>query len=132
MDKYLQIRELSEQLQSQVRASQDMREQLESIDNNRRLSSLILTCQVFEKRFRDEDMEIRVVHALNARFPELALNVADIQVAHRLQSDAKVYVKFLKRRTRDRVFDCRFQRQGGAAASGNPSGRRDAAGIRLR
>ena len=109
MEKDLRISALSEQLESQMKVNASLQEQIESIDNNRRLSSLILTCREFERRSKNEDVEAMVVQALNRRFPQLSLSETDIQVAHRLQNESKLYVKFVKRHTRDRVFDCRFE-----------------------
>lgn len=129
MDKELQVKKLSEQLETQMRINSELHKQVESIDANCRLSSLILTCSEFEMRYPNEDIEKRVVELLNRRFGDLGLTTADIQVAHRLQRDSKVIVKFIKRRVRDAVYDGRFElaRRGaeaGAGARGGTGGRR--------
>ena len=62
---------------------------------------------------------------VNKRLPDLDLVVGDIQVAHRLQSNNKIIVKFLKRRVRETVFERRFElftRSGGGEARDGPAG----------
>ena len=121
MDKDLEIKRLSAAVATQERENADLRERLEGIDLNRRLSSLILTCDDFGPRAQNEDIEARVVQVLKNRFPDLLLTVADIQVAHRLQNNSKVIVKFLKRRVRDDVFERRFSLLDRRAAPRRPA-----------
>ena len=87
---------------------------------NSRLSSLILTCSDFGTRTPNEDIEKKVVEVLNKRFGNLHLAVADIQAAHRLQSDDKVIVKFGKRQIRDSIYDGRFDINRRAGRAGDP------------
>ena len=108
MDKDVELRNLGEQLTRQMQDNAELQAQIENIDLNRRLSSLILTCGDFGPRLAGEDIEQKVVSVLSARIPELNLSVSDIHVAHRLQRDDKVIVKFLKRNLRDKIYDARF------------------------
>ena len=108
MDRDHAVRQLEEQLATQTRLNADLQAQVESIDLNRRLSSLILTCDEFGQRKMNEDMEGKVVSLLNERIQGLSLTITDIHAAHRLQRDDKVIVKFARRSVRDRVFEARF------------------------
>ena len=108
MDKDSEIRNLGQQLTHQLQVNAELQAQVESIDLNRRLSSLILTCDDFGTRRLNEDIEVKVVSVLNDRIAGLNLATSDIQVAHRLQRDDKVVVKFVKRSLRDKVYDARF------------------------
>ena len=87
----------------------ELREKMDSIDMNRRLSSLILTCEEFGQRTPDEDIESTTVRVLNKRFSDLKLTTADIQAAHRLQGRGKVIVRFMKRSVRDELYERRFE-----------------------
>ena len=49
MDRECEMKRLSEQLETQVKTNNDLQTQIESIDLNGRMSSLILTCSDFEK-----------------------------------------------------------------------------------
>ena len=124
MDREVEMKGLRERLESQIKVNSELQQQVESIDANRRLSSLILTCSEFETRQPNEDIERRVVDLLNRRFGDVRLTIADIQVAHRLQTDSKVIVKFVKRRVRDDLYDRRFElaRRDAGAGSGPPGG----------
>ena len=127
MEKDLEIKRLNTVVATQQKEGAELRERLEGIDVNRRLSSLILTCDDFGARIRDENIEARAVQVLNNRFPDLQLTEADIQVAHRLQTNSKVFVKFIKRRVRDDVFERRFELFGRRGDAGRPrSGHGDA------
>ena len=108
-EKDLTIQRLQGEMTTLSKVNMEMKEQLEGIDMNRRLSSLILTCDDFRNRSQNEDMEMKVVQVLNKRLPKLDLAIGDIQVAHRLQSNNKVIVKFLKRCVREEVFERRFE-----------------------
>ena len=108
MDRELEVQKINEQLRLQTQANVELRAQVESIDLNRRLSSLILTCDDFAQRSQNENIEEKVTLVLNERIPALNLTVTEIHVAHRLQRDDKVIVKFTKRSTRDRIYDARF------------------------
>ncbi|KAF0306437.1 hypothetical protein FJT64_002467 [Amphibalanus amphitrite] len=108
MDKEIEIQRLGDELAHQIRINTDLQAQVESIDLNRRLASLILTCVDFGKRAVNENIEQIVVRILNERIPGLDLTTADIHAAHRLQRDDKVIVKFAKRSLRDKIYDARF------------------------
>ena len=124
MDREQEVKQLNEQLQAERTLNQELQKQVEGIDANRRLSSLILTCAEFEPRTPNEDIEERVVGVLNQRFQDLRLTTADVQAAHRLQKDSKVIVKFVKRRVRDDIYDRRFElaRRDAGAAQGSRGG----------
>ena len=107
-DREQELQNLSGQLAQQVDINARLRAQVESIDLNRRLSSLILTCEDFSSRSPTEDMEKKVTLVLNDRIHGLNLTVEEIQAAHRLQRDDKVIVRFVKRSTRDKVYEARF------------------------
>ena len=108
MDKDIKLRDLGEKLTRQMEDNAELRTQIENMDLNRRLSSLILTCDDFGPRLTGEDIEEKVVSVLSERIPGLKLALSDIHVAHRLQRDDKVIVKFLKRSLRDKIYDSRF------------------------
>ena len=108
MDRENQVQGLADQLARQIQINSDLQAQVEGMDMNRRLSSLIFTCDEFGRRSATEDIEERVVALLNDRVPGLNLSTADIHAAHRLQRDEKVIVKFVKRSVRDRIYDARF------------------------
>ena len=101
-----------EQLRVKLAAEKDkvskLEEQVESIDMNRRLSCLILTCNDFRKKRENENIVEMAVKVLNERIAGLDLTEADLSTAHRLQADDKVIAKFVRRETRDRVYDSRF------------------------
>ena len=108
MDKDIQIRQLNEQLSQQTQINSSLQAQVESIDLNRRLSSLIFTCEDFGPRAVEDRVEEKIVQLLNNRIQGLRLTSSDIQAAHRLQRDDKIIVKFVKRSVRDAIYDARF------------------------
>ena len=129
MDRELELKKMREQLDAQNKVNDELQKQVEAIDANRRLSSLILTCSEFEPRHTNEDIEDRVVSLLNGRFRDLRLTTSDIQAAHRLQKDSKVIVRFVKRRVRDDIYDRRFElarrdAEAGVGPRGGTGGRR--------
>ncbi|KAF0287340.1 hypothetical protein FJT64_001465 [Amphibalanus amphitrite] len=109
MDRDVEIRSLHEQLVRQGKALEEQQERTEGIDLNRRLSTLILTCDDFISKTTDEDVEQKISQVLNQRFPWLNMTPKDIQSAHRLQANNKVIVRFVKRRMRDAVYEGRFE-----------------------
>lgn len=122
MDKAAEIAQLKTKLQEESAKVQSLQDQVESMDMNRRLSSLIVSCADFKHRDNNEVMEERVVDTLNKRVPELNLSVSDVNIAHRLRSDDRVIVKFVRRSIRDRVYESRFSLP--RADSGVPNGRK--------
>ena len=108
-EKDIVISKLKGEVETLRKDNVELREQIEGIDTNRRMSSLILTCDDFGARSQDEDIERMAVQVLNQRFTGLGLDVGDIQAAHRLQSNNKVIVRFMKRRMRDVIFERRFE-----------------------
>ena len=122
MEKDLKIDQLQERVISQGKAIDDLHDRLEDLDANRRLSSLILTCEDFTTRQANEDIEEMVVQAVSKRYPRLKITTADLNTAHRLQANNKIIVKFLKRWIRDEIFDGRFDMVGGGGRPGSHSG----------
>ena len=108
MEKDLTSRRLTSQLNQQAKANEELDARLEKMDNNGRLSSLILTCETFAPHPRSEDIEQLVVSELNRRIAGLNVSKSDLQVAHKLQNATKVICKFVKRQVRDFVYDARF------------------------
>ena len=109
MDKDAIIDRLSDQLERQDRVLEDLQERIEGIDANRRLSSIILTCEDFSVVTPNEDIEEKAIQVIKKRLPDLNIVAGDIQAAHRLQGNSKVIVRFVKRRLRDELYDSRFQ-----------------------
>ena len=129
MDREIEVRQLSEQLERQAQLNAELQAQVESIDLNRRLASLIFTCDDFGRRTAGEDVEEMMVRLLNDRIPGLHLTIADIHAAHRLQRDDKVIVKFVKRSVRDEIYDARFNMSTrGSGLAGTRLGARGAPG----
>ena len=108
MDKEAEIKQLKTKLEAETAKAQSLQNQVESMDMNRRFSSLILSCADFKHGDKYEKMEEKVVDALNKRTAELNLEVRDISTAHKLRSDDRVIVKFVRRSTRDIVFESKF------------------------
>ena len=54
MDRESEMKRLSELPETQVKTNNDLQRQIESIDSNGRMSSLILTCSDFERRSPNE------------------------------------------------------------------------------
>ncbi|MEM8773345.1 MAG: hypothetical protein AAGD92_17030 [Pseudomonadota bacterium] len=96
-------------LETQELQIKQLQAQVEGIDANRRLSSLILTWEDFKVKRQDENIVIRAVDALNKRLPGLNIGPSEIDIAHRLQSDDKVIVKFVHRTIRHRIYERRFE-----------------------
>ncbi|KAF0289904.1 hypothetical protein FJT64_011908 [Amphibalanus amphitrite] len=115
MDKDAEISRLNERLEQRGKALEDLQARVEGIDANRRLSSLILTCEDFIASNPDEDIEEKAVQVIKRRLPNINISGADIQAAHRLQGKNKVIVRFVKRRLRDEIYESRFQLFSGTA-----------------
>ena len=103
------VAKLSRELETERMLSRELAERIESMDANRRLSSLILTCSDFGKRLVGENIIEKSMDVLNKRFGGLELSADEIQVAHRLENEQKVIVKFLRRHVRDNVHERRFE-----------------------
>ncbi|XP_043206706.1 uncharacterized protein LOC122380725 [Amphibalanus amphitrite] len=100
---------LKDRVSSQEATIKALQEQLEGIDTNRRMNSLILKSEEFGKRERDEDIEGKVISVLNRRLPEVHVTGSDIQTAHRLQGDSTVIVKFFKTKVKDDIYERRMK-----------------------
>ena len=120
MDRACEVEQLKGQLAAQEGVLKELNERVESMDVNRRLSSLIFTCDDFATHSSNENIEDKLVEVIKRRYPDIEMSTADLQVAHRLQSDNKVIAKFTKRRLRDEIYDGRFNMVGGG---GRPSQR---------
>lgn len=108
LDREDEIQQLKVQMGKQHQAMEELQERVEGMDMNRRSSNLILTCDDFAAQPPDVDAEEMVVQTLCRRLPGFRMTVADVQVAHRLETSNKVIVRFMKQRLRDEVFDSRF------------------------
>lgn len=118
------IKKLETQLVQQEQTNEDLHNQIEDMDMNRRMATLILTCDDFAVQPRHQDIEPAVVKVLNDRIHGLNMSTADIHAAHKLQNDDRVICKFGKRQLRDRVFDARFDLARVSAESAGVPGRR--------
>ena len=100
---------LQNKVSAQEATIQSLTEQLEGIDTNRRMNSLILKTEEFGKREREEDIEGKVIAILNQRFPDVRVTPHDIQTTHRLQGDSTVIVKFAKTKLKEEIYERRNQ-----------------------
>ena len=99
---------LQNKVSAQEATIQSLTEQLEGIDTNRRMNSLILKTEEFGKREREEDIEGKVISILNQRFPDVHVTPQDIQTTHRLQGDSTVIVKFAKTKLKEEIYERRM------------------------
>ena len=116
-EKDVTIIQMRQEMATQSKEIESLRERIDGIDMNRRLSSLILTCDEFGQMTQSEDIELMTVRVINRRFPDMKLTTSDLQIAHRLPGRNKVIAKFVKRAVRDELFERRFElagRRGGA------------------
>ena len=81
MSRENELQRVKDELEKQIAVNRELQQEVENIDMNGRLSSLILTCSEFEVRHQEEDIEERVVDLLNRRFTDLKLTAADLHVA---------------------------------------------------
>lgn len=97
-------REMHELQQENVRLA----EQVEGIDTNRRMNSLIFFCKDFGEPRRGENIEDKLVDVLNRHIPEVEIRKDDFQTVHRLYGSDKVIAKFIKTDKRNEVYEQRF------------------------
>ena len=107
-EKDREVKRMGVKLTEQEKTIEALREQLESIDTNRRMNTLILKCKEFGGRRMNEDIEADTVRILNKRFPDLQVRATDFQTVHRLQSEHTVICKFVKTKLRNELFDRRL------------------------
>ena len=100
-----ETKELHNEISSQETTIKSLKEQLDGIDTNRRMNSLILKCDEFGKREREEDIEEKVISILSHRFPDVRVARQDIQTTHRLQGDSTVIVKFLQTKLKEEIYE---------------------------
>ena len=109
MTKDQEVTRLKDMLSKQEQIINQLQDQVEGIDSNRRLSCLILSCADFKRRQDNERWVERATEALNRRIPGLDLDPNELSTAHRLPSDGRVIIKFVRRCVRDRVLESRFE-----------------------
>ena len=108
-DRDQRIQLLEAELQRQGQINQQLHEQVQAMDMNGRLASLVITCDDFKPRRQSEAVDRIAVDVLNARIQDLNMSVSDLHAAHRLQKDDKIICKFTRRQTRDFIYDSRFR-----------------------
>ena len=121
MQKDVETKALHSKLTAQEKTIRNLAEQLESMDTNRRMNSLILKCTDFGERSNNEDIENKVITVLNRRFPELRITANDFQTDHRLQGKHTVICKFLKTRLRNEIFEGRMSQAVDKRGAGKPA-----------
>ena len=82
---------------------QSLSEQLENMDVNRRMNTLILGCEDFGHRTEDENLEVLKAEILNSRFLDMKISPKDFQTVHCLQNDKSVICKFLQSKLRNEL-----------------------------
>ncbi|KAF0293373.1 hypothetical protein FJT64_008812 [Amphibalanus amphitrite] len=103
-----ETKDLRNKISSQETTIKSLKEQLDGIDTNGRKNSLILKCDEFGKREREEDIEGKVISILNHRFRDVRVARQDIQTTHRLQGDSTVIVNFLKTKLKEEIYERRM------------------------
>ncbi|KAF0314700.1 hypothetical protein FJT64_000059 [Amphibalanus amphitrite] len=103
-----ETKDLRNKISSQETTIKSLKEQLDGIDTNGRKNSLILKCDEFGKRGREEDIEGKVISILNHRFRDVRVARQDIQTTHRLQGDSTVIVNFLKTKLKEEIYERRM------------------------
>ena len=56
MSRENELQRIKDELEKQIAVNRELQQQVENIDMNGRLSSLILTCSEFEVRHQEEDI----------------------------------------------------------------------------
>ena len=112
MDKEAQITDLKSKLATNEKAVQEMAQQVESMDINRRMNTLILRCESLGTRTNEENIERKVIELLAERFPDIRISSQDIQTVHRLQGDHTVICKFTKTSLRNQLYERRMDTAG--------------------
>ena len=69
-----ETQDLQSKITSQETTIKSLKEQLDGIDTNRRMNSLILKRDEFGKREREEDIEGKVISILSQRFPDVCVS----------------------------------------------------------
>ena len=101
---------MHEKLVEQEATIRSLSEQVESMETNRRMNTLILKCQDFGVRKINENIEAETVKVINKRFPELKISGDDFQTVHRLQGEKTVICKFLKTDRKNELYEKRLSR----------------------
>lgn len=105
----LKIQELEKELRTVRSENDQLCAQVESMDINRRMNSLILKCGELGRPEKNENIEEKVIKIITERFPDVRLTDGDFQTCHRLQTDDTVICKFLKTHVRDQIYDKRIE-----------------------
>ena len=105
----LKIQELEKELLTVKTENDQLYAQVESMDINRRMNTLILKCGEFGRPEKNENIEEKVIKIITERFPDVRLAGGDFQTCHRLQTDDTVICKFLRTQVRDRIYDKRIE-----------------------
>lgn len=121
-DKSLMIEGLKNDIDLCQKENKKLTDQVKAIDMNRRLSSLILTCNEFKRKSPGENITAKTLEVLHQYFPDMELSESDFQVVHRLQGDTKVIAKFCQRRKRDDLYERRFDLMPGQVHDGRRAG----------
>ena len=85
-----------------------LRDQVDKMETNRRVNSLIFKSKDFGTRKVNEDIEGVTVSILNKKFPDMRIGRDDIQTVHRLQNENTVICNFFKTLLRDEVYQRRL------------------------
>ena len=107
-DKNAKIERLEKEMQELQQKNAKLVEQVEGIDTNRRLNTLIFFSKDFGEPKRTEDIEDKLVQVLNRHMPEVEISKEDFQTVHRLYGDNKVIAKFMKTDKRNKIYQQRF------------------------
>ena len=65
------ITQIRQEMKSQKEEVKELQEKVDGIDRNRRMSSLIISCDEFGERRPGEDIELMTVRVLNKRFSDM-------------------------------------------------------------
>ena len=117
MDKEAEITDLRSKLARNEQTVQDLAQQVESMDINRRMNTLILRCEGLGTRTNEENIERKVIELLAERFPDIRISSQDIQTVHRLQGDHTVVCKFTKTSLRNQLYERRMDMAGKRSAA---------------
>ena len=108
MDKTTETEQLKATSNKTENTVQELTKQIESMNINRRINTLILRCENFGKRTNEENIEDKVIQKLARRFPDIKITNQDIQTVHRLQGDYTVICKFVKTSMKNQLYERRL------------------------
>ena len=105
---HIKIQRLEKELNTVKAEKTQLEQQVESMDVNRRMNSLILKCNEFGPPQQNEEIEEKVVKVVTERFPDMEITTRDLQTCHRLQTEGTVICKFLQTKVRDQLYSKRI------------------------